>query len=119
MDRKKFDEIETANIFNNTIADATAETIPTPLPRQKQGTLPTLEFVEQARQQGKTQGRAGCTSNRINMAFTPDVHKFIQIMSRYRGETMTKYVNHIIEMYMQDEEHNKLYQQILDFRDRT
>ena len=84
------------------------------LPRQTQGVQPTKEFVERARMEGKTQGRYGCTSKRINMAFRPDIYKFIQTMSKARGETMTKFVNHIIEQAM--EQYNDAYQQVMKFK---
>lgn len=115
MSKKNFEEIETGNLFNSTIADATAELAQPQLPRQTQGVMPTKEFVEQARMEGRTQGRAGCTSNRINMAFRPDLYEFIQTMARVRGETMTKFVNHIIEQSM--EEYNDIYQQALKFKE--
>lgn len=115
MAKKDFNEIETGNIFADTITEATAELVEPPLERQKQGQLPTKAFVDEARRQGRTQGRAGCTSNRINMAFKPDVYQFIQAMSRARGETMTSFVNHIIEKSM--EQYNEEYQQVLRFRE--
>lgn len=115
MGKKNFDEIETGNLYNETIAEATAELIQPQLPRQRQGEQPTKEFVERARMEGKTQGRAGCTSNRINMAFRPDLYDFIQTMARVRGETMTKFVNHIIEQSM--EQYNDIYQQALKFKE--
>ena len=80
-----------------------------------QNAKPTAEEIEQARMEGRTQGRAGYTSNRINMAFRPDVYEFIQTMARVRGETMTKFVNHLIEQAMK--EHDDIYQQALKFRE--
>lgn len=115
MAKKDFNDIETGNIFAESIAEATAELIVPPLERQKQGQLPTKAFVDEARRQGKTQGRAGCTSNRINMAFTPEVYEFVCTMARVRGETMTKFVNHIIAQSM--EQYNDIYQQALKFKE--
>lgn len=115
MAKKDFNEIETDNIFADTIAEATAELVEPPLERQKQGQLPTKAFADEARRQGRTQGRAGCGANRINMAFTPEVYEFVRTMSRVRGETMTKFVNHIIAQSM--EQYNDIYQQALKFKE--
>lgn len=57
----------------------------------------------------KTQGRKGCKAIRINMAFTPENHEFIKVMSRLTGKTMTEFANLTIEKYR--EEHPELYAQ--------
>lgn len=61
---------------------------------------------------GKTQGKKGCYMPRINMAFTPDNHNFIKVMSRIRGESMTEFCNYCIEQYR--EEHPDIYNRALD-----
>ena len=33
------------------------------------------------------------------MAFTPDNHEFIRVMSRITGKTMTEFTNFVIERY--------------------
>ena len=48
---------------------------------------------------GKTQGRAGCYTDRINMAFTVDNYKFIKRFSKLRGQNMTDFVNHALDEY--------------------
>ena len=115
MARKTFDELNTSNVFEETIEAAAAETIPEPIPRQKRGVLPTVETVEQARKQGKTQGRAGCKAHRFNMAFSPKVYEFITCMARVRGETVTGFVNHLLEKCIDDNQ--EIYQKALEFRD--
>ena len=45
----------------------------------------------------KTQGRKGCKAKRINMAFSPKNHNYINVMSRISGMTLTEYVNHILD----------------------
>ena len=56
----------------------------------------------------KTQGRKGCKATRINMAFTPENHEFVKVMSRLTGKTMTEFTNHVIEKYR--EEHPEVYE---------
>lgn len=43
-------------------------------------------------------GLGGVKSPRINMAFTPANYDFIVTMSRMRGESMTDFVNHLVEI---------------------
>lgn len=115
MAKKNFGEINTANVFTEQIQEAVSEPIPEPIPRQKRGELPTAEIVEQARQQGRTQGRKGCGAHRFNMAFSPAAYDFITTMARVRGETITSFVNHLIEKCAED--NAETYQQALKFRD--
>lgn len=86
----------------------------TNIPKQKKGTQPSAEIVELARKQRRTQGRAGCKAQRINMSFFPEVHDFIRTMSKVRGESMTEFVNIILLKAM--EEHKDLYEQAIKFK---
>ena len=113
--KKNFDDLDTSNVFEEQVEAAAAETIPEPIPRQKRGDLPTVEVQEQAREQGKTQGRKGCKAHRFNMAFSPAAYDFITTMARVRGETITSFVNHLIEKCAED--NAEVYQQALKFRD--
>ena len=74
----------------------------------QQGTASPQEAAERAANL-KTQGRKGCKATRINMAFTPDNHEFIKVMSRLTGKTMTEFANLCIERYRT--EHPELYEQ--------
>ena len=60
----------------------------------------------------RTQGKKGAGMQRINMAFTPDNIDFIHIMSRIRGESMTAFVNYVLDLYK--EEHPEIYRRALD-----
>ena len=113
--KKNFDEINTSNVFTDTIEAAVSEPIQKPIPRQKRNELPTVEIMEQAREQGRTQGRKGCRAHRFNMAFSPKAYEFITCMARVRGETITSFVNHLIEKCIDDNQ--EIYQQALKFRD--
>lgn len=50
-----------------------------------------------------TQGRKGCKMPRINMAFEPDLHEWIQRSARRNGITMTNFVNSILREKMDSE----------------
>lgn len=44
-----------------------------------------------------TRGRKGVKMPRINMAFTPSNLDFIKVMAAIRGQTMTQFVNTLVE----------------------
>ena len=50
------------------------------------------------------QGVKGTKALRINMAFTDDVYRYITLMSKIKGVSMTKFVNDIMEKDMQKNE---------------
>ena len=74
----------------------------------QQGTASPQEAAERAAQL-KTQGRKGCKTIRINMAFTPENHEFIKVMATISGKTMTEFANLIVERYRN--EHPEIYEQ--------
>ena len=57
-----------------------------------------------------TQGKKGAKAQRFNMAFTPSNLKFIRIMSKLKGQTMTQFVNEVIdkERNLQDQLYKKV-----------
>ena len=73
----------------------------------QQGTASPQEAAERAANL-KTQGRKGCKAIRINMAFTPENHQFIKVMSTISGKTMTEFTNFVIERYRT--EHPEIYE---------
>lgn len=112
-----FDTIETESVYN-AIAEATAEPaaeLPPELPRRSRSEQPTAEEVQAAREQGKTQGRKGIKAIRINMAFTPEAHEYINIMARARGQTITSFCNEIV---LNSKQQNlELFQRAKEFLD--
>lgn len=50
--------------------------------------------------QMKTQGKKGMKAARINMAFAPDTYKYVKIVSKAKGITITEFVNQIIRQHM-------------------
>lgn len=66
---------------------------------------------------GKTQGRAGCKTDRINLAFTVENYEFIKRFCRLRGLNMTEFVNHIIEDYRK--QHIKEFEEFEKFIEKT
>ena len=114
MAKKDFSKIKTGSVYD-AIAEATAEPAPQPIPRRKTGTAPTQEEIDLARAQGKTQGRAGVKALRINMAFSPEVHDYIRIMARVRGQTLTQFTEAVFRKSM--EENAGIYEQAKIFLD--
>ena len=88
--KKDFSAVPTGRVYQ---AIETATTT-----KGQQGAASPQEAAERAAGL-KTQGRKGCKAIRINMAFTPDNHEFIKVMSRITGKTMTEFTNFVIERY--------------------
>ena len=77
----------------------------------QQGTAGPEEQRQRAEEM-KTSGRKGCHLPRINLAFTPTNHEFVRIVSRIRGESLTAFVNWVLEQYRL--EHPDLYKGALE-----
>lgn len=80
----------------------------------QQGKASTQEQAERAAGL-RTQGRKGCKATRINMAFTPDNHEFIKVMSKATGRSMTQMCNDIITAYRN--EHPEFMEKAAGFLD--
>lgn len=122
MAKKDFSTANTGRVYN-AIAEATAEpaedaqqaqqeqqTQETPKGRKTY----TAEQAQEMREAGTTQGRKGCKAIRINMAFTPDVHEYIKVMARVRGESVTDFTNYVFRQSM--EQNAALYEQAKTFK---
>lgn len=94
------------------IANSTTE-------KRKQTTA-TPEEIERRKAEGRTQGRKGAHADRLNITFTTDNFKFIKVMARGTGRTMTGFVNYAIEKYrnshQEDYEAYKEFQEMMDKR---
>lgn len=104
MAKKDFSQV------NDVIAQATTE----------QGKRkPRKEYTEQEAAEiaetMHTTGRKGVKLPRINLAFSPSNYKYIEIMSRVRGENLTQFVNKIIQEHR--EQHGDIYEKAQEFID--
>lgn len=109
--KKDFTTANTGRVYN-AITEATAE------PAQEVQ-HPRKEYSEQQaqemRQAGTTQGRKGCKAIRINMAFLPEIHEYIKVMARVRGESVTDFTNYVFRQSM--EENAELYEKAKAFQE--
>lgn len=104
--KKDFGGINTDRVYG-AIETATSK-------RGQQGTASPKEAAERAAEL-KTQGRKGCKAIRINMAFTPENHRFIKIMAKASGRTMTEFTNLVIAAYQR--EHPEILEKAQAFLD--
>ena len=126
MAKKDFTKINTARVYDM-IEEATAEDtaqgiidaqaeqeeqVEKPKPRKERKTY-TPEEARRIMNTLQTTGRKGVKLPRINLAFTPELHDYITIMSRARGENLTQFVNKIIKEHM--EQHIDIYKKALEF----
>ena len=88
--KKDFGAVNTGRVYN-ALEQATSR-------KGQQGTASPQEAQERA-EDLRTQGRKGCKAIRINMAFSPANHRFIKVMAKASGRTMTELTNDIVEAY--------------------
>ena len=103
---KKDLNINTAPVYD-AIAEATTQ-------GRKPRKTYTAEEAEAIKATLNTSGRKGVKLSRINVAFTPDNHKYVKTMARVTGITLTDFINKIIEEHRAA--HADLYQQAIDFK---
>ncbi len=113
MAKKDFSKVNTGSVYD-TIAEATADPAPQPIPKRKKDTPPTAEEIQLAREQGRTRGRKGVKALRINMAFTPEVHDYIRTMAQVRGQTVTQFTEAVFRKSMED--NAEIYEQVKAFQ---
>lgn len=110
--KKDFTAANTGRVYN-AITEATAE------PQAQEVQHPRKVYSEQQaqemRQAGTTQGRKGCKAIRINMAFSPEIHEYIKVMARVRGESVTDFTNYVFRQSM--EENAELYEKAKAFQE--
>lgn len=99
-----------SNFVTNAIADATAE----PLPGQVEMSLTEQAMPAEvpAPQPAQRKGREPLP--RINMAFSPELHDYIITMAQVTGQTITQFVNFVLQQYKDD--HSELYLKAVEFR---
>lgn len=80
-----------------------------------QGVQPEEEAQElrEAQEAFQTQGRPGMKMMRLNMAFSPSNTEFIRVMSRLNGQSMTRYINSVMDG--ERERKADVYQKAKDF----
>lgn len=104
--KKDFGSVNTGRVYSS-IEQATSK-------RGQQGKASPQEAAER-RESLSTQGRKGCKTTRINMAFTDSNHEFIKVMAKATGRTMTEFTNIVIAAYRN--EHPEMMEQARDFLD--
>ena len=96
MAKSKKDFTGAVNTISNQITEATADTS-----AQEEAEAARIRM---AQKNLRTQGVAGAKLPRINLAFDPDVYDYIRIMAGVRGQTMTQFVNDILQKSIADNE---------------
>lgn len=88
--KKKLDltDVQTERVYNSAVR-ATGQT--------GQQDTASPEEAETRRRKLKTQGRKGCKAIRINMAFSPQNHRFIKVYASSMGMTMTEACNELLD----------------------
>ena len=110
--KKDFTSVNAAPVYSD-IGTATADPAPVEIKRRSRSKAPTAEEIQLAREQKRTQGRKGVKATRINMAFTPEIHEYIKVMSQARGMSVTAFTEDVFRKSM--ENNADLYEQAKAF----
>lgn len=129
MAKKDFSKVNTNPLYS-ALEDATAEVIPgqmevTNIDMEtqeaqevkrvyKKRVTYTEQEAREAQEKLQTAGRKGVKLPRINLAFTPSNYDYVRTMAQVRGETLTDFINHIIEQSRTD--NAEVYQRAMEFR---
>lgn len=62
-------------------------------------TAATAEEIAERKATGKTQGRRGVKSERINITIAPDNHKFLLTMAKITGSSISTVLDKIVRAY--------------------
>lgn len=125
MARKDFSNINTNNVYD-TLAEATARPVEAkqepiivePVPQaQATQVIQVADIVnavlDRAEQKAEQKHTKRTKSKRINMAFTDDNYQFIKTLAKVRGQTITDFVNDVIENSR--EQNKETYQKAKEF----
>lgn len=94
MAKKDFTNANTGRVYD-AIAEATAQDAQEVHERKPRRTYSDAE-TQDALDVLSTQGKKGMKAMRINMAFSPQLHSYIQTMSKVKGQTLTEFVNEVM-----------------------
>lgn len=99
MAKKDFSGANTGRVYD-AIADATAPDTQEEYERKPRRTYSDAE-KQDAMGTLSTQGKKGMKAMRINMAFSPELHDYIKVMSNVKGQTITEFVNEILRQSLE------------------
>ena len=111
MAKRDFSSVDTNPVYS-TLAEAAAE--PAADTGRKSRRIPTEAEAKEALENMQTTGKKGVRLKRINMAFAPANYEFIRIMAQVRGQTLTEFVNDILNEARRN--HADIYEQAIRFR---
>ena len=115
MAKRDFSSINTGHVYD-TIAAATQD-VQEEQPKQKTRKARKTYTEEEAQHMMETlqtTGRKGVKLKRINLAFSPANYDYVVTLSRVRGETMTEFINHVLEEHR--EAHEDIYRKAIEFK---
>lgn len=115
MGKKNFDDIPAARI-NDVLDEAMAhDTQEKPQARKERRTYTARETAD-FQNEMKTQGRKNVKLKRVNLSVTNGNYDFVTTMARVRGESVTHFINHVLDDYRT--KNADLYMQALEFKNR-
>lgn len=110
MAKKDFTKINTDNIYADVINEATQEPQQTRKPRKTYDAQEAQEFMQGL----NTSGRKGVKLPRINLALSPEMFDYVQVMSKASGLTYTQFFDKLLQEHKA--KHDDTYQRAVEIR---
>ena len=110
---KDFSNVNTGNIYNAAIAEATQEAPATQEDNKARKTY-TAQEAEELKNALRTTGRKGVKLPRVNLAFSPEIYDYVRTMSKASGLTYTEFIHRILSDHKAA--HEDIYKQAVKIR---
>ena len=107
---KDFTKINTGNIYADVITEATQEPQQTRKERKTYDAQEAAEFMQDL----NTSGRKGVKLPRINLALSPDMFDYVQVMSKASGLTYTQFFDKLLQEHKA--KHADIYERAIEIR---
>lgn len=65
----------------------------------------------------RTRGREGMKLSRFAASFTPQTFEYVKLMSGFRGESMSAFIEHVLIQHKAENE--ELFAQLLELKNKT
>lgn len=100
--------------FTEATVDPMYETFSNATKERKTRKTYTEEEAREALENGKTKGMKGVKAKRTAISLRPSNEEYLRIMAAVRGQSMTEFLNDIIEASRK--EHHDIYEKAKEFR---
>ncbi len=114
--KKDFNRIDTGKQGNHTDTGGIFANIERGKDTFQRQTPPSVAETQERIDQMRTRGRKDCHAPRINMTFSGPNYDFIRTVAAATGNTMTGFINDMIQEYRNKPKYRDIYNRAKDFQ---